>query len=357
MISKARLLCLCLVAATVVAACTSAATAGATAKPAAVYSIIPTQSEVRVLMGDANWWAGPPSFAVDPLDFALRPASEKYAVGVTYMHIGTAEEILARYTVYDKSSSATSAMSAYQSAYGTSPSSPKVGDQVLYYGLAGSGGAPIVYRTFVRVGQIVLTLIWARKDMPASSQQLLNQLGKNAKAFSEGLKNIDKVRAKLQAVDPKQLPPPGLDITLLGSAVLPIEAFATMTLSAVPDPLVASLKQLGLDKFAYGDYALNNDTHMEVQTALFTFPSPAAALAYAKGLGPGTPNPDGLYGAYIKASGSPGAGQYHYVFAEGPYGVYMICKPSIEGEAASRECEDPMQTTAIAWMAALQGIG
>jgi hypothetical protein len=33
----------------------------------------------------------------------------------------------------------------------------------------------------------------------------------------------------------------------------------------------------------------------------------------------------------------------------------MVCKPSIDGEAASRECEAPLETTAIAWKLALNG--
>jgi hypothetical protein len=317
--------------------------------PADLYSVTPSQGDVQKLLGDTNWWAGPPSFEVEPLDAATTPATQRFAVSRTYLHIGTAEELFARYIVYDKTSSATSAMSDFQTSFGVSPSSPKVGDQVLYYGLGGSGGAPFVTRTFVRVGQIVAEIIWSRRNaMPA-----LDQLGRNATKFTAGLKNLSKVHAPLKAVDSTFLPPPGFDITLLGSAQLPVESFVALTQSAIPDAVLAVLQ--GIDHFAYGDYALNNDTHMEVQTALLTFSSSTDAATFASTFGPGTADSSGIYNGYIPSAGSPAAGEYRYVFSAGTYGVMIICKSSIDGEAASRECETPMNTTSIAWKITLGG--
>jgi hypothetical protein len=357
LISSARLVSIWLLAILAVSACASQGSATTSAKPADVYSITPTEDDVRSLLTDSNWWEGPPTFQVLPLDSATQAATVRYSVTVRYLRLGTAEEILARYTVYDKSSSASTAMSNYQTALGTSPPTPKVGDQILYYGLAGSGATPLIYRTFVRVGQVVVTIVWARKDRMASQQGLLDQLAKNARKFTSRLKDLGKIRPKVSPVDSKQLPPPGLDITLLGSAMMPVEAFASMIDSALPDPLVAIFKQAGINTFPYGDYALNNDTHMEVQTALLTFGSLADADAFAKTFGPGIADQQGVYSEYIPTGGSPAAGKYHYVFASGIHGVYMVCKSSIDGEAASRECEAPMKRTATAWNAALQGVG
>ena len=55
------------------------------------------------------------------------------------------------------------------------------------------------------------------------------------------------------------------------------------------------------------------------------------------------------------ACGNPASGEYHYLFAAGDYGVTLICRASLSGEAASRECEGPMQNTAVAWKIALGG--
>jgi len=320
-------------------------------KPADVYSVIPTQDDVRKVMADDGWWMGPPSFQVKPLDYDIIPATQRFGVSVQYEHLGSAEVLLANYTVFDKASSATSVMNDYQTVYGSSPTTPRVGDQVLYYAMAGSGAAPYVARTFVRVGQIIARIVWTRKD----SVPNVNQLGKLATLFSGGLKNISKAHGSFKQPDKKFLPPPGLDITPLGAAVLPIEAMAVMLRAALPGSLVDFLHQNGIDNFAYGDYVLNNDVHMEVQTAVLSFPTSSAAADWASASAAGPADANGISGGYIATGGSPAGGEYHYIFTSGIYGAELICKPSVEGEAASRECEDPMSRTALAWKQALGG--
>ena len=336
------------------------ASATVAARPSATYAAIPTQADVRKLMGDSNWYAGPPSFDVPPLNSLSRPATQKYAVSNDYIHLGTAEGIASVYQVYDSPASAITVMSGLQTTYGTTITSPKIGDQVLYYEFRGSGAAPHVARVYVRIGQVVVEVAWANKDSPAT----VDQLAKLGRAFVARLQPANSKGKATPASTPspspvtaKELPPPGLDVTLLGSAHLPIEAITVMIGSALPDSIASLMHQSGVDSFAYGDYALNNDTHMEVQTALLTFGSPIDAVSWAKAFGPGTADSAGIYWQYIPESGSPAAGEYHYVFASGSYGIYMICKSSFPGEAASRECEDPTHRTAIAWQLALQGIG
>lgn len=344
------------------AALAACGTAGSviTTRPAATYAAVPTQADVRKLMGDNNWYAGPPSFDVPPLNSDSRPANQRYGIRIAYIHIGTAEELLALYTVYDSPASALSVMTGYQTTYGQTVTTPKVGDQVLYYGFRGSGAAPHIGRVYVRVAQVVVEVGWANKDAPA----MVDQLAKIARAFvtrlqppSSKAKATPSAAASASPLAAKELPPPGLDVTLLGSAHLPIETLTVMTGSALPDTISSLLRQSGVDTFAYGDYALNNDTHMEVQTALLTFGNSVDAMSWAKDFGPGTADADGIYWQYIPESGSPAAGEYHYVFASGTFGIYIICKSSAPGEAASRECEEPTHRTAIAWQLALQGIG
>ena len=320
-------------------------------KPADVYSVIPTQNDLRKVMGDDGWWEGPPSFQVKPLDYDITPATRKFAVTERYLHLGSAEFMLAQYAVYDKSSSASSIMSDYQTIYGSSPSSPRVGDQVLYYAMAGSGAAPYVARSFVRVGQIVVQIVWSRKDSVPS----MKQLGNVASLFAGGLKNIAKAHGSFKKPDPKLLPPPGILITPLGSAVLPIEAFAVMLNASLPGSLVDQLHANAVDTFAYGDYVLNNDVHMEVQTAVLAFPSTSLAANFASQASPAAPDSNGIGWGYIPTGGSPAGGEYHFVFTASVYAVEMICRPSVEGEAASRECEDPVERTAVGWMQALGG--
>ena len=332
------------------ASCT-AGSASLNAKPADLYSIMPSMADVRSLMGDSNWWASAPSFEVRPLDAETTPATVKFSVSEDYVHMGTAEELFARYTLYDKAASATTAMSNYKAAFGASPSTPKVGDDVLYYPVTGNGGgAPFITRTFVRVGQVILTLVWARKD----NNTKVDMLSKNAKKFAAGMRDLSKVHTSPTPVDVKLLPPPGRLITFLGATQVPIEAFVTLTRTSLPDYALQVLRSSGVTSFVYGDYALNNDTHMEVQTALLRLPSAADGPSFSKLFGPSpTADAEGIYSGYIPIGGTPAAGVYEYVLSSGTYGIMIICKASLEGEAASKECENPSHDTAIAWKLAL----
>ena len=304
-------------------------------------------------MGDSNWWQGPPSFGVRPLDAQTISYTERFSLTQRFIRVGTAEELVVRYTVYDKSSSATSQMTSFQNAFGASPTSPKVGDQVLYYGLAGSGAAPYVTRTFVRLGQVVVQIVWSRKD----GVPTVSQLGRNAAKIVEGLKKATSGQShpSPEQVDPKLLPPPGLDITYLGAARLPIEAWLVMVNIAIPTAGLDLLHTAGVSDFVYGDYALNHDTHMEVRSALLTFTSPSSAATWAETWSSGTPDQNGIANAYVDTSGVEGSGEYHYFFTSGIYGAMLVCKASGEGEAASRACEGPLNRTAIAWKLALGG--
>jgi hypothetical protein len=341
------------VAALVLAACTRSGGFGANAKPADIYAAMPTETQIRTLMGDSNWWEGAPSFEVLPLDAATAPFTEKYSVSQSFLHLGTDEQLVIRQTVFDSVSSATTQMTNIKNAFGATPTTPRVGDDVAYYAVAGGGGAPFVTRTFVRLGQIIVTVIWSRKD----SSITVDQLAKTASLVVAGLKNVaaGKVRSSLQSVGATELPPPGLDITLLGSARLPIETWVVMTRSGLPGAVGSVMKSTGVTDFAYGDYALNLDTHMEVQTALLKFATDADATTWASTFAGGTPDQSGVASAYLPMGGTPAAGEYHYFFVQGVSGVMMVCKPSLDGEAASRECESPLERTAIAWKFALGG--
>ena len=323
------------------------------AQPADVFAAGLGQSDVRSLMGDTNWWEGPPSFGVLPLDAATADLSERFSVTNAFIHLGSDEQLVVRYTVYDKASSATAQMTALKNRFSTSATSPKAGDDVLYTGIVSTGAAPFVFRTFVRVSQIIATIVWTHKDLGVTTKQL----ARNAVKVADGLKKMiaAKAHATPIAVDKMFLPPPGLDITFLGATQLPIEAWAVMRHAASPGPVIDLIHTEGVTDFAYGDYALNNDTHMEVRTALLNFPTTAAAAEWASAFAPGTPDSNGIAGEYLPVGGTPAAGEYHYLFISGHYGASLICKASLDGEAASRECEAPMGRTALSWKLALQG--
>jgi hypothetical protein len=339
--------------ATLLTACARIGSGGFNGKVADLSAAGPTATDVQAVFGDSNWWAGPPTFQVRPLDSGTMPETELFGLTRTFIHVGSAEAFIVVYTAYNTVSAATTVMTNLKNQYSAGAPPQKVGDDTLYLNGNAPGAAPYVARTYVRLASIMVEIAWLNKDGPPTLQQRV----KVAKKVIDGLQPVvsGKVHGKLQPVAQQQLPPPGLDITNLGSAQLAVESLPVMLSVAMPEAVLSLLQTDGLKDFAYGDYALNNDTHMEVQTAFLTFPTTADAVEWATNFSPNPPDPSGIGSGYIATGGSPAGGEYHYLFTAGTYGGLLICKPTIGGEAASRECEMPMERTALAWKLALRG--
>jgi hypothetical protein len=334
----------------VAAACARSSSSGANATPTDLYMAEPSQADVQSLLGDSNWWPGPPSFGVRPLDSASMPFQERFHVVQRFSHIGTAETLDVEFTLWDSTSTATTQMSNFQSAFGTSASGPKVGDQVLYYGSQSSTAAPFETATFVRVGQIVTTISLNRKDAFPS----VSQLGKIATKVVSRLKDVlaGKVRSSpLPSSNSTLLPPAGPDMTLLGSTTLPVEAVVVMLGFASPEILAGILKSDGVDAMVFADYALDNDTHMEVRAGVLDFNTTQEADDWINALrGSASVDANGLSTFYDDASG-----QYFTVFSAGTKGAMLVCRSTSNVEAASRSCEAPLSRVGPSWQLSLQG--
>jgi hypothetical protein len=331
-------------------ACTRSSSTGSNAQPMDLYGANPSLADVRSLLGDINWWPGPPSFGVRPLDSASMSFREKFHVVTRFSHIGTAETLDLEYALWDSTSSATTQMTNAQAAFGTSVTGPKVGDQVLYYGSQTPGAAPYGTVTFVRVGQVVTTITLNLKDgFPAVAK-----LGKIASTVTSRLKDVlsGKVHVSpLPVSDESLLPPRGPDITLLGSLTLPVEAVVVMLGFASPEVLANVLHGTGIDNIVFGDYVLDNDTHMEVRAGLFNFVTSQEATTWV----------DELRGSYnldqngIATFYDVGSGQYFSLFATGTKAAILVCRSTSEVEAASRSCESPLSRVGPAWQLSLSG--
>jgi hypothetical protein len=333
----------------VLTACTRS-TASSNAQPLDVYAAEPTLLDVRTLLNDSTWWPGPPTLGVRPLDSTSMPMTERFSVTQPYVHIGTAETFDVQYSVWSTVSAATTEMTNIQNSFGTSATGPKEGDQVLYYGSQLSGAAPYATATIVRVGPIVATISWSSKD----AFPTVATLGKIAAKMVTLLKKVNagKVHATpLSATDSALLPPPGFDITLLGSARIPTEAAVMMIGPSSPAGIAQALHGSGVDDIVYGDYVLDTDTRMEVRAGLFTFQSTAEASTWL----------DVFRGTYaldqngIAAFYHDPSGQYFFLFISGMQGGSLICRSAVQGEAASRACEGPLTQTALSWKVSLGG--
>src|SRR6202171_3974759 len=201
-----RLTALIAVLAVVASACTRPSAAGSHARPLDLYGATPRLADVRALLGDSNWWPGPPSFGVRPLDSATMPFNERFHVITRFAHLGTAETLEIEYTLWDSTSSATTQMTNIQSSLGTSVTGAKVGDQALYYGSQNSSAAPFGTATFVRQGQIVTSISLNLKDAFPS----VALLGRIATKVSARLKDVLSGKlhvSPLPATDTLLLPP------------------------------------------------------------------------------------------------------------------------------------------------------
>ena len=325
-------------------------TAGGNAQPSDLYAANPTLADVRSLLGDSNWWPGPPSFGVAPLDSATAPFNEKFHVITRFTHLGTAETLDIEYTLWNSTTSATTQMTSIQSAFGTSASGAKVGDQALYYGSKTSGAAPWGTVTFVRVGQIVTTITLSLKDAFPS----VAKLGQIATKVTARLKDVlsGKIHASpIPVSDELLLPPKGPDLTLLGSAVIPIEAVVVMLGFESPEALANILHASGVDSIVFGDYALDVDTHMEVRAGVFNFAISQDAVTWVDELRGSHPfDQNGIATFY-----NDGSGEYFSLFTAGTKAAILVCRSTSDAEAASRACEAPMSRIGPAWGLSLSG--
>jgi hypothetical protein len=334
----------------IASACTRSSSTGSNTQPMDLYTANPSLADVRSLLGDDNWWPGPPSFGVRPLDSASMSFREKFHVITRFTHIGTSEALDIEYTLWDSTSSATTQMTNAQAAFGTPVSGPKVGDQALYYGSQTSGAAPYGTVTFVRVGPTVTTITLSLKDGFPS----VAKLGKIASKVTARLKDVlaGKVHTTpLPINDEALLPPRGPDITLLGSLTLPIEAVVVMLGFASPEVLATVLHSTGVDNIVFGDYVLDNDTHMELRAGVFNFISSQEATTWIDELRGGyTFDQNGIATFY-----DSGSGQYFSLFASGTRAAILVCRSTSSVEAASRSCESPLSRVGPAWMLSLSG--
>lgn len=344
-----RALAVGLVIVVLAAACGRSATPSSTStKPLDFYAAEPGPADVKAMLGDNNWWPGPPSFGVRPLDSSSMPISQRFRVTQRFAHIGTSETFDVAFTQWSSTTTATTQMSGIKAALGTSANGAKVGDDVLYYGLQGTGAAPYQTATFVRVGSVVAVITWSRKD----SYPKVDQLGKIATKVVARLKNVlsGKIRANpLSSTDAAKLPPKGPDITLLGAVMVPVESVVVMLNFAAPEALSRLLHGAGADNIVFGDYVLDNDTHMEVRAGILDFISSQVASEWIDALrGNSVPDANGIATFYDHSTG-----QYFSLFTVGSKGAMLVCRSTNDGEAASRSCEMPLSRVAPAWQLSL----
>ena len=346
------------------AACRSpfpGSTGGSSAKIIDVYTASPTASDARSLLGGDNWWTSAPTFAQRPLNAASMSSNIHYQVIRRYSNVGTAEAWKVVYTEFASTTAATTILANVQNNLGSGVSGPNAGDKALYYGQqmtqtggTNQGAAPFETLTIIRVGAFVIESTWDR----GAGFPTVSQLGKIAGRLASRLQDAVAGRIRgtiIPASDIAILPPPNASMTLLGAVRLPIQAVPLMLNAPAPTEVEKMFTSLSVKDFVFGDYALDEDTHMEVQTATFKFSSESDATSvFDTFKGTDSPDANGLVKSY---NDSTGPGQYDIVFVSGSYVGLMICRSTQEdsNEAASRACETPIEVVSAAWAGTLKG--
>lgn len=317
-----------------------------------VYADAPPLADVQAILGGSGWWPGPPSFQVRPLNIETIPTQLQFSVTTRYVNVGTTDRFELMTQLWDSTSSATGHMSAVQSVLGTPATGPRVGDQTLYYELQpGQGESAFTTLDFIRVGQSVAALSWILAGGVASS----SQVGKMASRVTGQLRDLLAGRVHGQLLpesDLAVLPPVGPDITLIGSARLPIQVFPLILNAAAPQQVVGTFQSLGVTDFVYGDYVLNNDTQSEVRASVITFlTSQDASNLFDAFRGTNALDANGTWVYYDDVSGP---GQYYVMFAAGTKLALLNCRSTTQTLAASRSCENPQARVALAWIESLR---
>ena len=322
---------------------------GANARPDDIYAAGPSLSDVRTLLGDSSWWPGIPEFGVRPLGLPNTPEAVRFSITQHYIHVGTSETFVADYTVFNSVSEATARMTAIQNQIGQTVTGPRAGDQVIYYGVRQTAKSAL-YDTvaFVRSSQVVITADLTRGAGFAD----INEMGRIANKLVSRLKDVlaGKVKASPTATNDAQLlPPPGQDITLVGSTRLPVEAAADMLGSASPTDLADSFHKLGVSDFLFADYALDADLTMEVKASDFDFSTPDDAKMWIDAaVGASSLDANDVASGY-----SDSLGVYYAFFLAGRHVGMLFCASTVQFEAAARACEAPMTRLINTWQSSL----
>jgi hypothetical protein len=273
---------------------------------------------------------------------------ERFGITQHFVHVGSAEQLVADYIVWSQTSYAT-AFFNFQQGTVTTQTGPKVGDQSIYWG-SHTPTDTALFDSFalIRQGPILVQIALSR----GSGYVDTTTMGRLATKLDTRLKNALKGTVRptpLPSTDAELLLPLGTDVTLAGAVRLPIEAGAELLGAAAPQDVVDSFTKLGVNDFLFGDYALNADLNMEVRAIVFTFSNSADAGAWIDlAIGRSNLDASGVAEGYSAA-----VGEYYAFILAGSHVGMLFCNSLDVYQAASRACETPLADLIGAWQTRL----
>lgn len=276
------------------------------------------------------------------------PDQVRFDITQHFIHVGSSEQLIADYQVWNTTSNANLFFTFNQSNAST-VTGPKVGDASYYTNSRGPTDTSLYDTTaVVRVGSVIMSLAVSRGEGYVST----TDMGKLAKLMVTKLKSSLSGRLKptpLPSSDQQLLLPLGTDVTLAAAVRLPIEAAAELLGASSPQDVTDSFSSRGVSDFLYGDYALNADLNMEVRAVVFTFSNAVDATSWIDlAIGKSNLDANGVASGYAQS-----IGEYYAFILAGPHIGMLFCNSLSPYQAASRACESPMGRLIGSWQTRL----
>jgi len=310
-----------------------------------------------------RWWPAFPQFNVGVGD---RAPGLRFYVVQPFERVGSRQPGRAEFTLLLYESPAAAAadfrgrLAVQNDAGGVPTSGPALGERSRYFRRQSSQFPKLPYEATVRV-QARQFVLRATAYSPAAYETPL-VLARQAGVILERVFALTSGQLRAAAI-PKSiadlLPPAAAAARVgpvLGTAVLPIEAWAVADTSGNPLAARARIRQGGVGELGFRRYALAVDRSQVVETTLFPFASPAAAAAWVQtfireasregALEPGAVGSDAAFTAY-------GGSFYELQFAAGRFVGDVSCFAPF-GDT-SPACQQAVRSLAEAWYTVLAG--
>jgi len=317
----------------------------------------------RYLANGSAWWPAFPQFNVGIGDQA--PGLRFYLVQ-PFERVGDGQPGRLEFTLllYDDPAAAAEdfrgRLAAQSDGGGTPVSGPALGERVRYFQrqsrqfekLPFESTVRVQFRQFVsRVTVFSPTAYETPQVLAGYAARVIDRAG----ALVSGQLRGAALPQALAAL----MPPAAVASRIgpvLGSAVVPVEAWAVADTSGDPVKTQARIRRGGVDALGFRRYGLAADRAQVVETTLFVFASRAAAASWVSSfvreasregaLTPGAVGRDAAFTAY-------GGNFYELQFAAGRYVGDVSCFAPFG--RTSPACEPAVRALAEAWYAVLAG--
>ncbi len=254
--------------------------------PEDLLATVPALTDVAgVVATPADWWAGFPQFNGGPANPVPR-RGERFCVAQTFKKVDDQEQSRLEVTVVlfkdGKDAHRSFVDMSSETAYGaTVLQGPRRGDERRYFARAGQPGEVIMrYRVGPIMGRVSLF-----SPGPLASAEIVAKYGEALVTKLEALLAGELAAPDLPADFAPNMPPAAATTEIgpiLGSAVVPVEAWALADMAQDPVGIRDRLKADGVTNLYYRRYAVQSVPGQVIETTFFQFNDAVAATRWVR---------------------------------------------------------------------------